>query len=133
MRQLILVLCASILLLNFRCTEALPQFAGDPLNNAMNIPNNVLGFFQNMFNNVVQGIPNIMAMFSGPSANAPDNSALAASASGAMAPPSPPRPAPPIPPRPAPSDRDIEQIDDRDYSPKKDVEVFRNDADAFNE
>lgn len=118
-----LVLGATILLLTFCCAEALPQNPADPLNNALNMPNEVLGFFQNMFNNVVQGLPNIMTMFAGPSVNAPSNPA--AIAGGAI---------PSMPAKPTQPDRDIEEMDAGDYSPKiKDVEVFRNDVEPFNE
>lgn len=138
MRQLrALVLSAAVILMAICWCKASPQnsqsqliLAGD--NGLTNIPNNMVNFFQTMFNNIVKGLPNLMTMFTNAGGSLPgigSNSAPSVPAAfgnvGSL---------PSTPSFSKTSSRGTDRIKPDDYSPKtKDVEVFSNDIETFNE
>lgn len=132
-----LALSGAVILMAICWCKALPQnsqpqllLAGD--NGLTNIPNNMINFFQTMFNNIVKGLPNLMTMFTNAAGNLPgigSNSAPSSTAAlgnvGSL---------PSTPSFSKTSNRGIDEIKPDYYSPKtKDVEVFSTDIETFNE
>lgn len=112
--------------------EATPQFGQLPSPDLSNNPiasgiSNGINFFQSMFNNMMQGIPNMMAMFTGARPNDPNTN----SSPGNSGTPSE-IPAILMPPARG-SDPDIDEFDPRDLPKNRDVEVFDNGIEPFNE